>query len=441
MLFTTDQQTLDDLNIFGHHGSQSVYGIFNRTHTRGGGALLADMFRYPLSDHDAINQRSGEIQALAGLQTSFPFNAGLFDAIDTYLANSDARTQLINGPSSLAAKLERTLTRDGDTEMIIKGVQSLASLWKEFFRFVIPHYNGALTTQKTAVLACLEHPALADLLQHKGPLPTAALATYDQLFRFRHRELVQRLLQHVYLLDAYLAVAQTATAQRYSFPRALAGNQPYFHLQGVYHPQLTQPVPNDVQMCAGNNLLFLTGANMAGKSTFMKSLSIALYLAHMGFPVPAKTMEFTPLEGIYTTINLPDNLGMGASHFYAEVLRVKKMAQEAAAGKRIFVLFDELFRGTNVKDAYDGTIAITRAFAGKANCLFVLSTHIVEAGPVLQNICANIGFFFLPTQMDGPQPVYTYQLTSGITDDRHGMIIIRNEGILQMLEAGLQQKN
>ncbi len=76
------------------------------------------------------------------------------------------------------------------------------------------------------------------------------------------------------------------------------------------------------------------------------------------------------MDGIYTTINLPDNLGIGASHFYAEVLRVKKIATELGAGKSLFVLFDELFRGTNVKDAHEGTVAITHAFASKENQSF-----------------------------------------------------------------------
>ena len=175
---------------------------------------------------------------------------------------------------------------------------------------------------------------------------------------------------------------------------------------------------------------------MAGKSTFMKSLGIALYLGHMGFPVAAAEMSFSVLDGLFTTINLPDNLGMGASHFYAEVLRVKKVAEELKRGKNLLVIFDELFRGTNVKDAYEATIAITEAFAGKRESIFVISTHIIEAGEVLRKRCDNIGFLFLPTRMEGTKPVYTYQLEQGITDDRHGMVIIRNEGILDILENG-----
>jgi DNA mismatch repair ATPase MutS len=146
-------------------------------------------------------------------------------------------------------------------------------------------------------------------------------------------------------------------------------------------------------------------------------------------------MDFSVMDGLYTTINLPDNLGIGASHFYAEVQRVKKMAAELGAGKSLFVLFDELFRGTNVKDAHEGTVALTRAFARKKNSLFIISSHIVEAGEELKQQ-TNIGFHYLPTIMNGNVPEYTYTLREGITDDRHGMIIIMNEGILNILANG-----
>jgi len=176
---------------------------------------------------------------------------------------------------------------------------------------------------------------------------------------------------------------------------------------------------------------------MAGKSTFLRSVSTAVYLAHMGFPIAAVSMEFSVMDGIYTTINLPDNLGIGASHFYAEVLRVKKVATELSRGKSLFIVFDELFRGTNVKDAHEATVAITSAFAGKATSMFIISSHIVEAGTALKK-SGHIGFFYLPTRMNGHQPEYTYTLEQGITDDRHGMIIIRNEGILDTLKNGVK---
>jgi hypothetical protein len=65
--------------------------------------------------------------------------------------------------------------------------------------------------------------------------------------------------------------------------------------------------------------------------------------------------------------------------------------------------------------------------------MFVVSTHIIEAGEVLKEQCRNINFVYLPTLMEGNKPVYTHKLQSGITADRHGMVIIKNEGILDIL--------
>ena len=95
-------------------------------------------------------------------------------------------------------------------------------------------------------------------------------------------------------------------------------------------------------------------------------------------------------------------------------------------------MFDELFKGTNVKDAYDGTLAVTAAFAEYHDCLFIVSTHIIEVGEALRG-SSNVQFVYLPTIMDGNRPRYTYRLQEGITEDRQGMMIIRNEGILELI--------
>ncbi len=111
------------------------------------------------------------------------------------------------------------------------------------------------------------------------------------------------------------------------------------------------------------------------------------------------------------------------------------MAQELSEGGSFFILFDELFRGTNVKDAHEATVAVIKGFTRKRNSMFIVSSHIVEAGDQLRTT-SNIDFQFLPTRMNGHIPEYTYKLEQGITDDRHGMIIIRNEGILEVLANG-----
>ncbi len=112
----------------------------------------------------------------------------------------------------------------------------------------------------------------------------------------------------------------------------LLGRTP-IRVQGLYHPGITGAVTNSVSLHGNSNVIFLTGANMAGKSTFMKSFGIAVYLAHMGFPLAVEHMVFSIRDGLFSSINVPDNLKMGYSHFYAEVLRVKQVAETRKRGK------------------------------------------------------------------------------------------------------------
>lgn len=443
MLFTTDQQTLEDLNIFGKHGGDSIYQMYNRTSTRGGALLLQEMFSYPLSDEQAINKRSGIIQFFASIGNGFPFQSSHFDAIEPYLDNTDERTKLSAQDHSVAKRLTNLIAVDADTNALHKGVVTLAELLKSLSVFIasLTVVTGhPYQSDRDAIVQFLQEPSFAAIINQigSGKLSHAEIADYDVLFRFRHRDSMLKLLRYVYFLDVYCAVAKVAAERGFVFPKALSKDLHLLKVKDIYHPHVKNAVPNSIEITAQSNVIFLTGANMAGKSTFMKSLSISLFLAHMGFPVAAGSMEFSVLDGIYTTINLPDNLGMGASHFYAEVLRAKKMAIELKS-KNLFVLFDELFRGTNVKDACEATIAFTEAFAAKKNSIFVISTHIIEAGDVLKQRCDNISFIYLPTRMNGNQPVYTYKLEKGITADRHGMVIIQNEGILDILEAGLHK--
>jgi len=440
MHFATDKQTLDDLNIFGKRGGDSICGLFSHTQTRGGTVLMEQLFREPLSRPDAIRKRIGLFRFFSESALSFPFKPEWFDAVEQWLANTDERTRLSQADGSLERRIKGLISTNTEESIIQKGISSLVEMVHACRDFVsvVAADGSAYEEDRAAMAGLLSDAAFADVLQlsPRKKIGFEEMAGLDEQLRFRHRGIVRRLLERIYYLDLYLTVARVAVARKFSFPVVLDGGPNTVRLQGLRHPGLANAVPNSITITSDNNIVFLTGANMAGKSTFMKSLGIAMYLAHMGFPVAASAMEFFVLDGLFTTINLADNLGMGASHFYAEVLRVKKVAEELNRGRNLLVIFDELFRGTNVKDAYEATIAITGAFASKRNSIFVISTHIIEAGEVLRERYGNIGFVFLPTRMEGTRPVYTYQLERGITDDRHGMVIIRNEGILDILENG-----
>jgi DNA mismatch repair protein MutS len=413
----TDEQTIDDLSIFGKRKQAGIYELYNRTHTRGGESLLKSMFQQPLSDMDAINRRS---TIISQMNVPFPFEAALFDGAEKYLAHADDKQHALG---------------EKDIQNGVSAIIRLLQQMKDLTEMPAIKSITAYEPERALSAALLADPAFAPALAEKGKLSYTAVTAYDVLFRVQEHEKIKALLQHIYQLDVYISVAKVAVEKSFIFPTALAKGSGMLKLEGVYHPELTRPVGNNVSMSSYQNVIFLTGANMAGKSTFLRAVSTALYIAHIGFPVAAKAMEFSVLDGIYTTINLPDNLGIGASHFYNEVLRVKKMAQALHENKALYVVFDELFRGTNVKDAHEATVAVTSAFARKSNSLFIISSHIVEAGEELKQQ-QGIGFRYLPTRMNGHQPEYTYTLEEGITDDRHGMIIIRNEGILDTLKKG-----
>ena len=426
MLLQTDEQTIDDLRLFARRDQPGIYDIYNNTFTRGGEAVLEQMFRNPLSDRSAIVSRASIIAAFAKHKSVFPFSPTLLDSIEKYITQAGDNR---DGQKSTLGEKE-----------ITQGVQSIIELLHNVRSFVdagdIVKVEG-LASKRDEILLLLDDVSLRPVFNEKpgARLSYAAVTAFDILMRVKERNKIVTLLQFIYLVDVFISVASISNNKNFIFPVAHGGNNYFIRAEGIYHPEIVNAVGNDVEMDESQSVVFLTGANMAGKSTFLRSLSIAVYIAHMGFPVAAKSMEFSVMQGLYTTINLPDDLGIGASHFYAEVLRVKKVAAELGAGKSIFVVFDELFRGTNVRDAHEGTVAITNAFARKTNSLFIISSHIVEAADELSKK-NNIKFYYLPTRMNGNMPQYTYKLKKGVTDDRHGMIIIRNEGVLDILAAG-----
>lgn len=232
--------------------------------------------------------------------------------------------------------------------------------------------------------------------------------------------------------DVFLTVANVARQHDFSFPEMLPETENCLEIKGLFHPFVNNAVRNDTSFDKGQNLIFITGPNMAGKSTFLKAFGVAVYLAHVGFPVPAENMRLNVMSGLCTTINISDNLSSGYSHFYAEVMRIKYVAERLRENNRLFVIFDELFRGTNVKDAFDGTLAVASAFSEIRSSFFIISSHITEvAEELIDN--KNIGFRYFETLEENGHPVYTYKLRSGVSSERLGMYIIKREKIIEMI--------
>ena len=451
MSFIADKQTTDDLNLLGKYKPGSVYSLFNTVKTRGGERLLDEMFRSPLSDHQAINRRSDIFRYLSVRPVAFPFTGGQISLVEDYLGTGGSSYGLATAMSLLRLRLLEAAVNDKRYGVIREGVEATVGFLQAcrgFIRqFDVVEAPSQLKEMWTTAGTILDDHRLNRILddhrlnrlplqQEVGALSWLKLAALHHLFVYVLRVELARLLEVLYRLDLHIAVSMVAAKKGFSFAHALPAEDYIVHALDLRHPCLDKAVGNPVLLDRHRNVVFLTGANMAGKSTFMKSFGIALYLAHMGFPVAARDMVFSIKDGIYTSINVPDNLSLGYSHFYAEVQRVKTIAESVGNSKSLLVIFDELFKGTNVKDAYDATLAITAAFAEYRNCGFVISTHIIEVGEALREKYDNLQFAYLPTVMEGKMPRYTYKITEGITSDRHGMMIIEQEGILDIIAGG-----
>jgi DNA mismatch repair protein MutS len=446
MSFIADKQTLDDLNITGKFRPGSIFSLFNRVRTAGGEKLLEAMFGRPLSDPGEINKRSSIFRYFQQKALSFPFDPSAVEDMANYLAGAAESNFVAAGLGNLRKLVLGYVLRDGRHAVLQNGIQStiavltiFSDLIRQFGQYSdSPYFEQILLARKIIEDERLGWSGGGERSggskRSGGSLPFLRLIRYDHLLRHTMRKELGVLMSILYELDVFIAVGRVAAMHHFTYATALPKERNWIHAEDLSHPSLTNAVGNTLSFSQESNMIFLTGANMAGKSTLMKSFGIAVYLAHMGFPVAASRMKFSIKDGLCTSINVPDNLALGYSHFYSEVLRVKKVAEEVSGAKELIVIFDELFKGTNVKDAYDATLAVTEAFSAYRNCFFVISTHIIEVGEVLRRN-SQIRFRYLSTMMEGTTPRYTYQLQEGISADRQGMIIIENEGILELLFA------
>ncbi len=438
MNFELDKQTIRDLEIFSEEkSSKSVYGYFNLTKTIGGRDYLYELMRYPLTDIREIKQRQELIRFFCNTNIEVKINSGQFDFIEHYL-RLNVPTLRNNAIDAVFQYLSYHLNPKNDYYIIQSGIQNLLYLFHHLSEIIdlVKNYPIPQELQKRIELIkrFFELPDNKDLFFKQEKISCFSLNRFDNRFRKRYKNILRTLLSEIYYLDALIAVGKAAKHYHLCFPDYFNRYGTKLSITGLYHPLLTDAVPYDVTMDASKNLCFLTGPNMAGKSTFLKSLGIAIYLAHLGFPVPAASMTTSLYHGIITTINLSDNMGKGYSHFYSEVRRVKETALMLREKQRLFVVFDELFRGTNVKDAYDASLLIIRSFAAIGESTFFISTHLKEIAEDIKNL-DSIHFRYFESELQEDQPVYNFNLREGVSNERLGMHILRQEKIVEILNS------
>ena len=150
-------------------------------------------------------------------------------------------------------------------------------------------------------------------------------------------------------LEAIISLAQLAYAKdQICFGEVLEGS-PVIDMREGAHPLIKEDIAVSNTMKMENGSYVITGSNMSGKTTFLRTIGINMILFQAGAPVCAKSFQATPLS-IYTSMRVHDDVSEGISTFYAEILRIKQMMEESKKGKNMLVLIDEIFKGTNSAD-------------------------------------------------------------------------------------------
>jgi DNA mismatch repair protein MutS len=433
-----DNISFNDISIFHQEEEFSIFHKLNFTRTTGGKEWLRRFFSEPHSDVKRILGTQNIIRTLMAHVDEWPqdITNGTVLVIDKFLDYSlDPISANQNTFNTLSYKwlhsedysmVKYSMTHFAD---FLRGLKKIAALLEavELPKNISFYIDRIRQLLREAPLQQLASTSAGENFSIRQNL------YYGFHFRGRYRSSILELIEIFSRLDAWYSMAVAVKTFNLSFPVFVDQDTPLVEAKGLYHILIPHPVPYDMQMSPDHNFLFLTGANMAGKSTLIKSVGAAVFLAHIGMGVPAAGMKLTLFDGLLSNINVVDNIAKGESFFFNEVQRIKHTIETINNGKKWLVLIDELFKGTNVEDAMKCSLTVIKGLIKIKNSLFILSTHLYEIGNELQAF-PNISFRYFETNVSEEQLTFSYQLKEGISNDRLGYVILKREKVVEMLE-------
>lgn len=431
-----DKTTLNDLSIFHHEEELSVFHHLDFTRTLSGRDWLRQMLSKPLGDVKSINAVQTIIKDLLPFTQNWPETVtnGTVMVIEKFYETPVADMAVGNQVNVFFYKIfysaDFSLARFSVQHFVsfVRGMQELVDLLQNT-------RSSQLQIWKERIAMLLNKPVVREMLQHeKGTkLSAAEILRYGSFLRKNFKSEVFELIDIYSRLDAYNSMSIACKKYNLVFPEVVESTEPYIEAAQLFHILLHTPVSYDVELSKHTNFLFLTGANMAGKSTYIKAVGVAMYLAHVGLGVPAKSMQLSLFHGLLSNIQVIDNIIKGESYFFNEVQRIRSTIERISDGKKWLILIDELFKGTNVQDAMKCSTTVIEGLRKMNNALFILSTHLYEIGESLKQY-PNIQFRYFETHVEDDQLVFSYQLKEGISNDRLGYLILRKEGVVDLLQ-------
>ena len=433
-----DNITFNDLSIFHPEEEFSLFHKLNFTQTGHGKEWLQRFLSEPFSELKEIRQTQDILKQIIQRSESWPSSItnGTIMVVERFY-----ETVLDTIPSSanLLNVYSYHLLHGPDYSLVRYSVTHFADfvrgMWQLAMLFDAEGMPSVLHSYINQIHHLLRHPVIKQLaaLPAGTKLSRKEVIYYGHYIRYHFKSNAIELINLYGRFDAWHSMATAIVKYDLHFPTFINSEEPVIEATSLYHILLATPVSYNVKMDSKNHFTFLTGANMAGKSTFIKAVGAGVYLAHIGMGVPAASMRLTLFDGILSNINVVDNLVKGESYFFNEVQRIKNTILKINDNRKWLVLIDELFKGTNVEDAMKCSSAVIKGLIKIRSSLFILSTHLYEIGESLK-VYPGISFQYFETNVKEGQLAFSYQLKEGISNDRLGYLILEREKVVELLE-------
>jgi DNA mismatch repair ATPase MutS len=475
---------LNDLDVFGRG---SLYHQINRAATQIGLERLANLFKNPYLDKQKIidNQRIiNELNDKIGFRQNLLANNLLIES------KKDAVKELLNTISSYQLQFEKPIWNvlRWLWAILAVGIMALSVVVGEFklvFLFIVIGLGIVGIIQKkiqqihtlvsgqrrvleryTQALQIIDseqftHPELQKIKANtaNGLIALKELNSIGRLFDQRLNALVSTLSNGLFLYDIHLVLAIEKWMKKYQsevkiwfnglaemetfnalatyrfnhpefiFP-TISGKPIYFDSEAMGHPLLpdNQRVINDISLGNPQRMFLVTGSNMSGKSTFLRTLGVNLLLAQIGSVVCARRLDFSPMV-LLTSLHQADSLQENTSYFFAELKKLKRITEDVEGGTTALVLLDEILRGTNSDDKRYGTQKVIEKLMNY-DCLTLIATHDLELGKmesdspkVIKNLCFE-------SQIENNELIFDYKLRNGVAKNKNATFLLEKMKII-----------
>jgi hypothetical protein len=230
--------------------------------------------------------------------------------------------------------------------------------------------------------------------------------------------------------DAYVSLGNYAyNNQEFIFP-VKTGDKLAFSAKEMGHPLIPSKkrICNDFSIRGKGDIVIVTGANMAGKSTFLRTVAVNLIIAMVGAPVCASEMLFSPMK-IFTSMRTTDSLHSNESYFYAELKRLKILKERLIKEENLFFILDEILKGTNSDDKRMGSILFLKEIIGQRGT-GLIATHDTSLGDMEKEYPGIIETKCIEIEVDGENIKFDYKIKPGIAKNKNAVLLMEQLGIL-----------